>query len=235
MRQHLWKKRCLAVLLAGALGMTLAGCSLLGSVAIVDRGDVDVTQDVNPAPSQGVQPGPSSSPSPSPSPSQSVPQYLTCDDCGGAGEVLCVLCDGVGWQIWFEGGPQTTCSLCSGTGYARCVTCGGTGQVENPAYTGGGSSSQGSGGTSGSSGNVYVPTVPLDPGFGDVSVMCPVCSGTGEKLCSGCSGTGEVSGIEYVPDYGLGGGGTYYSEKMCRQCNGSGRVPCTACGGTGYQ
>ena len=256
MRRATWKERFLAVLLAAALGVTLAGCGHSAEERPDDRSDTtdfsvedwdddrwdeadmededtefsiqefddDNDDDYEDREDRDL---PSADFS-----EEDEPQYITCSDCDGTGEFLCPLCEGVGWQIWFEGGPKTTCSLCDGSGYAKCVSCGGKGQVENPDYAG----NSGDSGSSGGSEGLYIPPVTLDPGLGDVSVLCPVCSGTGEKLCTGCGGTGNVSSVEYIPDYGFGGGGgTYYGEKMCRQCNGSGRVPCTACGGTGYQ
>ena len=71
---------------------------------------------------------------------------VDCNDCGGTGSVDCEYCDGVGE---YEDGD--ICSHCHGDGYKNCKYCDGSGNEE-----------------------------------------CPECDGSGYENCDGCDGTGEV-------------------------------------------
>ena len=67
------------------------------------------------------------------------------------------------------------------------------------------------------------------------TMMCPVCSGTGQEDCTECNGTGQVE-YEYEICPECNGAKTF--ENTCQTCYGTGQiisdVACSTCNGTGY-
>ena len=109
-----------------------------------------------------------------------VQLYQSCSECGGTGQVegvTCHTCEGTGSD------PETgdTCPECGGTGIISetCNTCGGTGTIAETTPCG---NCNGSGA--------------VDDGEGG-STPCPVCEGMGVlpvmDTCQTCGGTGHVN------------------------------------------
>ncbi|WP_040196080.1 hypothetical protein [Candidatus Soleaferrea massiliensis] len=130
-----------------------------------------------------------------------------CFYCDGEGLIQCGFCMGDGINH-VQGG---ICPRCQGPGKISCFVCGGSGTLDKGKDDNGGQTSYPSGNTG----------------------SCGVCGGTGSLgYCVNCSGTGTVKKIEFAPDYGGGGGGTYEVEEPCPLCV-NGEKICYACGGTG--